>query len=702
MYYGVFMRERILDLINSKGYNPLTISEIYDELGLSKAEDFRLLAKELNQMEDEYLIAISKKDRYMSLEMAGYYKGEIRINKKGFGFVIQQGDDIFIPKKYINGVFNGDIVLVKKLDGSRGDSVEGKVVRIIQKSSNVLVGLYQENRETGYVILDDVKLGIAVEVPRGKKGRAVNGSKVIVTLGKKLSDNKYLGNIEKVIGHKNDPGIDILSAIYKHGIDIEFSKQTMEFIESIGEEITSEDLKGRKDLRDEVIVTIDGEDAKDLDDAISIRRMDNGNYHLGVHIADVSYYVTEKSPLDDDAKRRSTSVYLVDRVIPMLPHYLSNNICSLNPHVDRLTMSCEMEIDNRGKVVSYDIFPSVINSSARMTYTDVNLIIEGDNEKRSEYSKLVDTFLLMNELAHIIRKSRSRRGSLDFDVPESKIVVDEKSRVVDIVIRERFDAERLIEDFMILANETVASHFFYQDLPFVYRIHTTPKEERMEEFLHVARVMGHKIQTNNNVVSNHTVKKIIDDLEGEQSYILKTLLLRSMQKAVYDVNNVGHYGLASKCYTHFTSPIRRYPDLMVHRLIRKYLVKNDYNYNDRFIENLAEQTAHSSRKERAAMECEFDVKDMKKAEYMAKFIGEEFEGTISSLTNFGMFVELPNTVEGLIRYVDLTDDHYIYDDKRLLVHGKRSNKVFKLGDKVKVIVAKATKETGEIDFALSR
>ncbi len=694
------MRDKILEIINGKGYNPLTISELYDELGLTEASDFRLLAKTLNQMEDEYEIAVSKKERYMPLEMAGFFKGEIRVNKKGFGFVLQEGDDIFVPKKFINGAFNGDVVLVKKLEESRGQSIEGKVMRIIQKSNTVLVGIYQENRNNGYVILDDKKIGLAVEVDKSHKGKAVDGSKVIVELGKKISDNKYYGTITEVIGHKNDPGIDVLSAIYAHNIEIDFSKDTMEYIQTISEEITTKDLEGRTDLRDQVIVTIDGEDAKDLDDAISIKKLDNGNYHLGVHIADVSYYVKEDSPLDKDAKSRSTSVYLVDRVIPMLPHYLSNNICSLNPYVDRLTMSCEMEVDNKGKVVAYNIFPSVINSKARMTYTDVNKIIEGCSETIKQYQDISEMFLLMNELAHIIRKNRSRRGSLDFDIPESKVIVDENSKVVDIVLRERFDAERLIEDFMILANETVASHFFYQDLPFVYRIHTSPKEERIEEFLHVASVMGHKIKTNNNIVSNHTIRNIIDNLDDEQSYILKTLLLRSMQKAVYDINNVGHFGLASKCYTHFTSPIRRYPDLMVHRLIRKYLINNDYNYNDRFVSDLAYQAGHSSRKERAAMECEFDVMDMKKAEYMHQFIGEEFEGIISSLTNFGMFVELPNTVEGLIRYADLNDDHYVYDDKRLLVYGKRSNKQFKLGDKVTIVVASATKDTGEIDFVL--
>ncbi len=694
------MKTEILELMKQKSYTPLTISELFDELGFNEASDFRLLTKAVIQMEDDHILHRSKKDRYMLIEKAGFYKGEIRIHQKGFGFVIQEEDDIFIPRKYINNALNGDIVLVKRLEVSRGDNIEGKVVEIVEKGNRVLVGTYQENRKTGYVILDDKKLNIAIDINKSAKAGAVDGSKVLVKLGKNIQDNKYNGKVEKVIGHRNDPGIDILSAIYAHNIDIEFSEETMEYIKTISEDILSADLEGRKDLRDQVIVTIDGDDAKDLDDAISIVKLDNGNYKLGVHIADVSYYVKEKTPLDKDAKSRSTSVYLVDRVIPMLPRYLSNNICSLNPNVDRLTMTCEMEIDGSGKVVNYNIYPSVINSKARMTYNEVNSILNNDEEVIKKYEHLVDNFFLMNELALIIRNSRVKRGSLDFDVAECKIIVDENSEVVDIVLRERFDAERLIEDFMILANETVANHFFYQDLPFVYRTHSEPKEERIEQFIHTARIMGHKIKTNNNVVSNHTIRKIIDGLEDEQGYVLKTLLLRSMQKAVYDINNIGHFGLASKCYTHFTSPIRRYPDLMVHRLIRKYLITNDYHIAPDFEQKLGDQALYSSNKERAAMQCEYDVLDMKKAEYMEKFVGHEFEGIISAVTNFGMFVELPNTVEGLVKLADLTDDHYTYDDKRLVVYGKRSNKTYKLGDKLTVIVAKSTKETGEIDFVI--
>lgn len=696
------MKELILELLKSKNYTPMTISEIFDALDLDSSDDFRQLSKALNQLEDEYEIVRSKKERYMLSSDAGFYKGKIRINKKGFGFVIQDEDDIYIPKKFINGAFNDDIVIAKKLNYKRGEKIEGEVVKVVEKANNVLVGLFQENKKTGYVILDDKKLGIAVDIDKKDKNGAVDGSKVIIKLVKQLKDNKYSGVVEQVIGHKNDPGIDILSAIYAHNIDIEFSDATMEYIKGISEDITKEDLKGRRDLRNEVICTIDGDDAKDLDDAISIEKLSNGSFKLGVHIADVSYYVKENSPLDVDARSRATSVYLVDRVVPMLPQYLSNNICSLNEGVDRLTMSCEMEIDENGKITSYDIFQSVINSKARMTYKDVNSILDNDPEVTKKYEDIAEKFFLMNELAHIIRGKRNERGALDFEIPESKVIVDENSAVIDVVLRERYDAEKLIEDFMILANETVASHFFYQELPFVYRVHNKPKADKIIQFLRVAKIMGHDVKTNHNEVTNYTIKNILNELKDEQGYVLKTLLLRSMQKAEYEVVNIGHFGLASKCYTHFTSPIRRYPDLEVHRLIRRYLIQGDYNYNDKFISQLAEITLHSSLKERSAMNCEFDVLDMKKAEYMEQHIGEEFEGIISSVTNFGLFVELANGIEGLIRFIDLTDDHYIYDEKRLLVEGKRSGKKYQLGDNAKVIVANASKETGEVDFTFAK
>ncbi len=689
------MKEQILEILN----NPMTIQEIYDELQLNSAEDFRLLAKDLNQLVDEYVLYLSKKDRYLKIEDAGYATGEIRINKKGFGFILQESDDLFVSKKNLADAINGDKVLAKILSKSTGLRKEAQVVKVIEKSEANLVGLYQENRKNGYIILDDKSINMRIDVEKNDRGGAVNGSKVIVEIVKQLEkQNSYLGRVVKVIGHKNDPGIDILSAVYRHNIEIEFSNETLEEIKHIPTEVSDKDLENRRDLRNEIIVTIDGEDAKDLDDAISIEKLTGDKYKLGVHIADVSYYVTEKSAVDKDAASRGTSVYLVDRVIPMLPQLLSNNICSLNPHVDRLTMSCEMILDSSGKVLEYDIFPSVINSKARMTYTAVNEIIKGDQEVINQYKDIYEKFLLMNELAHLIRKARNKRGSLDFDVKEGKIIVDENSKPIDIVIRKREDAERLIEDFMILANETVASHFFYQDLSFIYRIHEKPKEDKIEDFLHISNVMGHKIKLSGNKASNYTIKHILNEMTGEQGYVLKTLLLRSMQKAIYDVTNVGHFGLASKCYTHFTSPIRRYPDLLVHRLIRKYLVNGDYDVSKKFLEKLDSDAKHSSDKERSAMQCEFDILDMKKAEYLHQFVGEEFVGIISSLTNFGIFVELENTVEGLIRYVDMTDDHYDFDNVNLIVSGKRTGKRYKLGDEVKVQVAASNKNTGEIDF----
>ncbi|MFV0498729.1 MAG: ribonuclease R [Bacilli bacterium] len=692
------MKTEILKLLGNKKYSPMTIYEISSHLKLDSSRDFKLLSKKLIELEDNYEIMKSKKERYMLAENMGFYKGKIKINKNGFGFLIQDTDDIYIPRKYINDALDDDTVLVKKLDSSRGQRMEGKVVKVIDKAVNILVGTYQENKKTGYIILDDIKKSVAIDIDKSNKNGAVDGSKVIVEIVKKINGNKYLGVVKKIIGHKNDPGIDILSAVYAHNIDVEFSDDTINYLRYIPEFVNQDDIKDRRDLRDNIIVTIDGDDAKDLDDAISIEKLENNNYLLGVHIADVSYYVCENNPIDIDARNRGTSVYLVDRVIPMLPQYLSNNICSLNEGVDRLTLSCQMEIDSKGKIVSYDIFQSVINSSARMTYKDVNDILNNNQDVIAKYKKISNKFELMNELAHILRKVRNVRGSLDFEIPESKIIVDQESKVIDVVLRERYDAEKLIEDFMILANETVASHFFYQELPFIYRVHNKPKEDKITQFLKYARIMGHDIKTNNNEVTNHTIKNILDDIQDEQGYILKTLLLRSMQKAEYDITNIGHFGLASKCYTHFTSPIRRYPDLIVHRLIRKYLLKKDYKFNTKFISQLAEIALHSSVKERSAMNCEFDVMDMKKAEYMEAHIGEEFTGLICSLTNFGMFVELDNGIEGLIRFTDLIDDHYVYDEKRLCVYGKRGGKTYNLGMEVDVLVVNASKKTGQIDF----
>ena len=532
---------------------------------------------------------------------------------------------------------------------------------------------------------------------------AMNGHKVLVRLIGKGEKGNYKGEVIKILGHKNDPGVDILSIVSKYEINDVFSDEVMEAVEQLPLEVTEEEYIGRRDLRNKTIFTIDGDDAKDLDDAVSIDKLENGHYLLGVHIADVSHYVKENGEIDKEAYERGTSVYLADRVIPMLPHKLSNGICSLNGGVDRLTMSCDMEIDEKGNIVDYDIYESVINSKKRMTYRAVNNILE-KNIVEPGYEPFVDDLKEMEVLAHILRKNKERRGYIDFDIDEAKIIVNDNGEAIDVKLRERGTGEKLIEDFMIAANETVATHIYYMELPFIYRIHGKPNEEKIESFSQFLKTLGISIQYNKNEITPKDMQRVLDSLkENKLFHLLSSLLLRSMQKAVYDKNNIGHFGLASKCYTHFTSPIRRYPDQTVHRLLRTYLFQKKLDpetirYWDLKLISIAE---HSSEKERNAISCEREVDDMKKAEYMMKQIGEEYEGMITSVLNFGMFVELDNLIEGLISNDDMRGDTYYYDESTFSYVGKNSNKRYRLGDRVKVTVLNASKENKTVDFILS-
>ena len=526
---------------------------------------------------------------------------------------------------------------------------------------------------------------------------------MLVKITGRIKDNKYHGEVVKILGHKNDPGVDILSIVAKYGIHDTFSDEVMKEVDELPNEVLPEEYDGRRDLRDVEIFTIDGDDTKDIDDAISIKKLDNGNYSLGVHIADVSYYVKENTKLDDEAYERGTSVYLADRVIPMLPHKLSNGICSLNPGVDRLAMSCVMEIDHKGDVVSYDIFESVIKSRKQMTYKNVNKYLE-EGIVPEGYEPFTNSLSLMEELAKILRANKERRGYIDFDIDEAKIIVNDKGEAIDVKLRERGTGEKLIEDFMIAANETVASCIYFMELPFVYRVHGEPSEEKIDNFLKFISVLGYHVNGKTKDLHPKTMQNILEQLKDKKEYhILASVLLRSMQKAVYDKTNIGHYGLASKCYTHFTSPIRRYPDTTVHRLLRKYLFKHQID-NDtiNYWENkLVVLTEHVSQKERDSIDCEREVDDMKMAEYMMKHIGEEFDGIISSVTSFGMFIELPNLIEGLVKLEDMKDDTYVYDETRFCLKGTSKKKIYRLGDNVRVIVKNASKEAKTIDFELA-
>ena len=532
----------------------------------------------------------------------------------------------------------------------------------------------------------------------------MNGHKVLVKITNKLKDNNYKGEILKILGHKNDPGVDILSIAAKYEINDTFNDEVMNQTEKIPLEVLEKEKQNRKDLRNIEIFTIDGDDTKDIDDAISIKQKENGNYELGVHIADVSHYVTEDSPLDKEAYERGTSVYLADRVIPMLPHKLSNGICSLNPNEERLAQSCIMEINHKGEVVKYDIFQSIIKSKKQMTYKNVNKILE-ENIIPEGYEPFTKTLQMMSDLSKILRKTKENRGYIAFEINESKIIVDEKGKPIDIKLRERGTGEKLIEDFMIAANETVAQHIYFMELPFVYRIHGEPSEEKIENFRKFVSILGHKIVGNRKDMTPKGMQNMLSQLKDTEEYpILASMLLRSMQKAVYDKENIGHYGLASKYYTHFTSPIRRYPDLIVHRLLRTYLYENKINEETikKYDYKLKDITQHSSERERAAVECEREVDDMKKAEYMQEHIGEEYNGIISSVTPFGMFVELPNLIEGLVRLDDLTDDFYTYSEETQSLVGKQNKRGYRLGDKIKIIVKSANKEAKTIDFIIKK
>lgn len=695
------MEERILILLEKEKI-ALSVSEINDHLDLKTIDELKELLKALNNLEDTLKLYRTNKDKYMIFNNSNLQLGKMITHKKGFGFVDIEGDiDVFVAPNNINNAIHGDTVVVE-ITSKKGIELEGRIVRIVDRKIRPMVGEYYEENGKGKIKLDDekVKLDITIPNPNG----AVDGNKVLVKVTNKLQNNNYNGEILEVLGHKNDPGVDILSIVYKYGINTVFSEEVLNELDKIPQSVKEEEMIGRKDLREEIIFTIDGADTKDIDDAISIEKLENGNYNLGVHIADVSYYVKENTEIDKEAYDRGTSVYLADRVIPMLPHKLSNGICSLNPNVDRLAMSCSMEIDKDGNVVDYNIFESVINSKIKMTYTSVNDYLE-NNKVNEGYEPFTEKLSLMKDLADILRANKDKRGYIDFNIDESKIIVNEQGEAVDVKLRDRGTGEKLIEDFMIAANETVATHIYFMDLPFIYRIHGIPKEERVENFLKFIKVLGYNITTDKANITPKTMQAILLELKDKKEFhILSSLLLRSMQKAIYDKSNIGHFGLASKYYTHFTSPIRRYPDTTVHRLLRTYLFENKLDHETiRYWDNKLEFLAqHSSEKERSSVSCEREVDDMKKAEYMEKHIGEEFDGVISSITSFGMFVELPNLIEGLIKISEIRGDYFVFDETTFSLVGRSSKKAYRLGEKIRVVVSHASKESKTVDFEIAK
>lgn len=701
--------DRLLSFMRDETYKPLKVSELEEAFGIQDSSEFKDFVQTLNYMEENGLIVRTRSNRYGVPEKMNLIKGTIQGHAKGFAFLLpddSEQKDIYIAPSDLNGAMHEDTVLVRLAPNSSATRPEGTVIRIITRGVKEVVGTYQDNKHFGFVTADDTKIAGDIFISQNNAGGAVDGHKVVVHISKYPEGRKNAeGEVTQILGHKDDPGVDILSIIYKNGLPQAFPDEALQEANEAPEQIADSEMEGRRDLRDETIVTIDGADAKDLDDAVNVERLDNGNYKLGVHIADVSYYVQDGSALDEEAFERGTSAYLVDRVIPMIPHRLSNGICSLNPHVDRLTISCVMEINTQGKVVDHDIFPSVIQTSARMTYTDVRKIIQDEDETVSaHYRELVPFFKTMAELAGILMKKRQDRGTIDFDFAEAEILVDKESHPTDVVLRERSIAERLIEEFMLAANETIAEHFHHLDVPFIYRVHGDPDPDKLETFFNFITNFGYTVKGTAETVQPGALKELLQAVKGTpEEGVISKVLLRSMQQAQYDSQSLGHFGLATDFYTHFTSPIRRYPDLIVHRLIRTYLFKGnlDYKTQKHWEKRVPEIAKHSSERERCAVDAERETDDLKKAEYMQDKIGETYEGIINGATNFGLFVELPNTIEGLVHISYLTDDYYHYDESQYALIGERTGHVYRLGDEVEIRVLSVNVEERSIDFELA-
>ena len=694
------MEDKIVELLKTENRG-FSFEEIINYLNLKETNDLEEVVKCLNNMQQKATIYQSKAKKYMLLINSHLKTGKFVGNRKGFGFVIIQGEeDTFIAKNNVNGAIDGDTVVLEIF--KKGMKPEGRILSIVNRENKLFVGEYYYKDKKGHIIFDDNKISIDVVIEPSKSMNAMDGHKVLIKLGKKLKANTYEGEVVKIIGHKNDPGVDILSIIAKYDFSDQFPEEVMKELDDIPNEIDENDIKNRVDLRSIELFTIDGDDAKDLDDAVSLKMLENGNYELGVHIADVSYYVKENTAIDKEAYNRGTSVYLVDRVLPMLPHKLSNGICSLNGGVYRFALSCIMEINEKGDVVNYNVFPSVIKSKLRMTYKKVNDILE-KNIVDELYEPFANTLRNMKKLSDILRENKKRRGYIDFEIPEVKIIVDEKGKPIELSKRVQGTGEKLIEDFMIVANETVATYINNMELPFIYRVHGEPSQEKLNNFLNFVSILGYKPTGKLKKSSPQSVQNLLNQLKDKPEFpIFSELLLRSMQKAVYSDTNIGHFGLGSECYTHFTSPIRRYPDTTVHRLLRTYIFEGHIdNYTvDAMNIKMPVIAEHTSEKEVDAIECEREVDDMKMAEYMEDHIGEVYVGRISGVMNFGLFVELDNLVEGLIRIEDLDDDFYIYDEENYRLIGRKHHKQYRIGDNIKIIVKSASKASKTIDFLI--
>lgn len=712
-------KQAIIDYIEQDNRESIEVNDVTNKFNNHDSAQFKRQVKALAALEREEKIEMLGDGRLRLKRLPDSLVGTFSGTDRGFGFVMVEDegiDDIFVPAKATKLAFDGDTVeveITEAPDPSGGRSAEGKITRIIERKTEQVIGEfipYTDDEIADYNLYGYVKaklkkgpehiIQIEMSGLNPTRGEIVS---VDITHYPAYKGEDMRGVVTETIGHKDEPGIEILSIVHKHNIRSEFPDEVLAEAEQVPDQISAADLKGRRDLRGQQIITIDGADAKDLDDAVTVERLDNGHFQLGVHIADVSHYVREDSALDKEAFERGTSSYLTDRVIPMLPQRLSNGICSLHPKVDRLTLSCEMEINQQGNVVAYDIFPSVIRSVERMTYEAVNHILEEKHpQTRKQYQSLVPMLEEMAELHHILEQKRRHRGAIDFDSDEAKIIVDKDGKAIDIELRERRVGERLIESFMLAANETVSEHYSKADLPILYRVHEQPDESKMKRFLEFITTFGLTAQASKDSITPKDLQGVMDRIKDEPyEAVISMLLLRSMQQARYDVDPIGHYGLGADYYSHFTSPIRRYPDLILHRLIHYYdEVGRSQQDKKRWASRLPDMAKHSSEAERRAIDAERETDELKKTEFMADKVGQEFMGTIISITGFGMFIQLPNTVEGLVHVSMMDDDYYRFDEDHLVMIGERTGKVFRIGQPIKVKLMRADVEEVQIDFSI--
>lgn len=691
----------IMNIIQKPKYRGMNIRQLADQLQMTDSEAFSQLCRTLNHLTEENVLFLDAQNRYFTPEQLGYFIGILHLNQKGFGFVEADESSVYVAADALGLAIHQDKVVVqtqKKADGSQ----EGKIIQILEHAIHQVIGTIKIKAGKTFFLPDHYFYHRRFQLTNTDQFHLVNDTKVLVHIDR--YDAILSAHIVKEVGYKYDPGVDILSVLYEHDIDPEFPAAVMKEVTKINDHVIKEDKVGRRSLLDLQIITIDGEDSRDLDDAVSVQVLDNG-YRLGVHIADVSHYVQPGSELNAEAYERGTSVYVSDRVVPMLPHALSNGICSLNPKVERLTLTCMMDIDHQGEIIKYELFPSYIKTTERMTYTQVNAILEQDVAMCKKYAHIITLCENMKALAKILRRRRESLGAIDFDTKEAKIIINDQGKVKDIQVRERKEAERIIEDFMIAANECVAAHMKWMELPALYRIHETPDPKKMREFARIAMMLGYPLKADVNHVYPQQLQQLLIRAKEDEIYpVLSTFLLRSMQKARYDDHCLGHFGLGLSEYLHFTSPIRRYPDLLVHRMLHKYYFQSNQDpiklqQDEQWMEQAAQQC---SSRERIAIEAERDVDDMKKAEYMERFIGRDFTGVISGVTKFGFFVELDNTVEGLVHISTLHDDYYHYDEHSYCLIGERTGRKYRMGQTVAVRCVDASRFKKQVDFEIIR